>query len=27
VLVLCILSAWAAWVLHKACDGPHPLAH
>ena len=27
VLVLCLLSAWAAWTLHKACDGPHPLGH
>ena len=20
VLVLCFISAWAAWILHKACD-------
>jgi MFS family permease len=26
VLVLCMLSAYAAWRLHKACDAPHPLA-
>ena len=25
VLVLCALSAFAAWRLHKACDAPHPL--
>jgi MFS family permease len=25
VLVLCGISAWAAWVLHKACDEPHPV--
>jgi hypothetical protein len=24
ILVLCLLSALAAWRLHRACDAPHP---
>jgi hypothetical protein len=24
VLLLCLLSAYAGWRLHKACDLPHP---
>ena len=26
ILVLGVISAYSAWRLHKACDGPHPLA-
>ncbi|MBO9712721.1 MFS transporter [Sphingomonas sp.] len=26
VLIFCFLSAWAAWVLHKACDTPATVA-